>query len=219
MALNRQLRLTMIHDEHNADSRALLESMQASGPEEIQVVSVEEARGMFPLRAAPAVAFLIWADSLEELGEWQAIARQLRYFKSEDDMRALFGKAADIAKLTDDEVEQAADTLLEVSEWMADMQAEAGQWVRYDGMLWQCVQSHATQTNWQPGTAATLSLWRRIFVQQEGESGVQPWVALEDVRVGDLRSYMGVTYRCLQGHSTLPNWTPDISPSMWVAVE
>jgi len=38
------------------------------------------------------------------------------------------------------------------------------------------------------------------------------------VRTDDLRSYDGVTYRCLQGHTTQEGWQPPNVPALW-AVE
>src|SRR5579871_6394007 len=39
-----------------------------------------------------------------------------------------------------------------------------------------------------------------------------PWVAYA---TGDLVSYDGVTYECVQGHTSEPTWTPDAVPALW----
>lgn len=50
-----------------------------------------------------------------------------------------------------------------------------------------------------------------------------PWVAGVKATVGQLRTYGGETegsakklYRCVQAHTTQADWTPDVSPSLWV---
>ena len=35
---------------------------------------------------------------------------------------------------------------------------------------------------------------------------------------GERRKYGGILYRCLQAHTALPTWTPDVSPSQWAKV-
>lgn len=35
----------------------------------------------------------------------------------------------------------------------------------------------------------------------------------------DRVSYNGILYKCLQNHTALSNWTPDISTSLWVRVD
>ena len=52
-----------------------------------------------------------------------------------------------------------------------------------------------------------------------------PWVVGVKATVGQLRTYGGETegstkklYRCVQAHTTQADWTPDVSPSLWVEV-
>lgn len=42
-----------------------------------------------------------------------------------------------------------------------------------------------------------------------------PWVTSTSYVIGDLRSYEGILYKCLQAHTSQENWTPDISVSLW----
>jgi hypothetical protein len=42
-----------------------------------------------------------------------------------------------------------------------------------------------------------------------------PWGAGEDVTVGDIRTYNGEVYVCLQDHTTQADWTPDVAASLW----
>lgn len=36
--------------------------------------------------------------------------------------------------------------------------------------------------------------------------------------VGDVRSYMGIPYRCVQAHDSMnnPDWKPDTTPALWM---
>lgn len=48
-----------------------------------------------------------------------------------------------------------------------------------------------------------------------------PWVVGVKATVGQLRTYGGAAkklYRCIQAHTTQADWTPDVSPSLWVEV-
>ena len=49
----------------------------------------------------------------------------------------------------------------------------------------------------------------------------QPWAAGEQVAVGDRRYYAptGRLYKAIQSHTTQADWTPDITPALWVVVD
>ena len=42
-----------------------------------------------------------------------------------------------------------------------------------------------------------------------------PWTTSTSYVIGDLRSYDGILYKCLQAHTSQDDWTPDISVSLW----
>ena len=44
----------------------------------------------------------------------------------------------------------------------------------------------------------------------------QPWIAGESVNIGTLRLYEDELYKCVQAHTTQSDWTPDITPALWV---
>ena len=44
------------------------------------------------------------------------------------------------------------------------------------------------------------------------------WSADHSVAVGDRYQYKGVLYRCVQAHTTQSDWTPDVTPALWVVV-
>jgi chitinase len=41
------------------------------------------------------------------------------------------------------------------------------------------------------------------------------WVAYHAYHVGDVVTYNGVSYRCLQAHTSLPGWEPPNVPALW----
>lgn len=42
-----------------------------------------------------------------------------------------------------------------------------------------------------------------------------PWIISTNYAIGDLRSYEGSLYKCLQAHTSQNDWTPDVSSSLW----
>lgn len=44
---------------------------------------------------------------------------------------------------------------------------------------------------------------------------VKPWVANEVVVLTMKREYQGIIYDVVQPHTTLPTWTPDVTPALW----
>lgn len=94
-----------------------------------------------------------------------------------------------------------------MGEWV-----EAGDIYGYDGGLVIVRQSH-TRTEHAPETTPAL-----FSVCREGATGVLEWVANERVEVGTRRTYEGVTYQCIQAHTTQADWTPDVTPALWLAL-
>ena len=45
-----------------------------------------------------------------------------------------------------------------------------------------------------------------------------PWKAGETVAAEDIRRRGGKLYRCLMGHTTQADWTPEASPALWVEI-
>lgn len=44
------------------------------------------------------------------------------------------------------------------------------------------------------------------------------WRPDKAVIVGERVQYNGLLYKCVQAHTTQPDWTPDITPALWVRV-
>lgn len=45
------------------------------------------------------------------------------------------------------------------------------------------------------------------------------WVVGEEVKLGDRRYYEPRLYKCIIAHTTQTDWTPDLTPSMWVVLD
>ena len=44
------------------------------------------------------------------------------------------------------------------------------------------------------------------------------WHTATAYAVGDRIQYEGILYRCVQAHTSQDDWTPDITPALWVVV-
>ena len=44
------------------------------------------------------------------------------------------------------------------------------------------------------------------------------WAVGIAVEVGDRYQYNGKLYKCVQAHTTQADWTPDVTPALWVIV-
>lgn len=98
-------------------------------------------------------------------------------------------------------------------EWIANEPVLVGMQREYGGVVYAALQAHTTQEDWTPD--ATPALWEVV----EPEPGETPaWAAGQTVAIGDLRTYNGVTYRCIQAHTTQAGWTPPVVPALWEAV-
>ncbi len=45
-----------------------------------------------------------------------------------------------------------------------------------------------------------------------------PWAYPVSYKTGQIREHGGKLYKCLQDHTSQETWTPDASPSLWVAI-
>lgn len=44
------------------------------------------------------------------------------------------------------------------------------------------------------------------------------WQTMRGYKVGDRCQYNGLLYRCVQTHSSQDDWTPDVTPALWIVV-
>ena len=107
-------------------------------------------------------------------------------------------------------IEEAAESLddkdaLEGAElfrtWDGTATYTAGQRVRYDGILYRCLQDHQAQAGWTP--AAAPSLWARVLI--EDPDTVPEWVqpgSTNPYMKGDRVSWKGKTWESVLDHNS-----------------
>ena len=102
------------------------------------------------------------------------------------------------------------DTAVEVPgmypEWKEEKSYVVGEKVLYNGTLYSCLQSHTSQTGWEPSVA--VSLWARVLVDPSG--GISEWVQPDSTNpymTGDKVTHNGHTWE-----STVDNnvWEPGV---------
>ena len=67
---------------------------------------------------------------------------------------------------------------------------------------------------WLPKTASP-GTYPMGWTQETGMPTASPWSATGVYKVGDLVTYSGKTYRCLQAHTANAGWTPTAAVSLW----
>lgn len=120
-------------------------------------------------------------------------------------------------------------------DWIAGEQVEIGMKRTYEGVIYECFQSHQTQVDWTP--PSTLNVLWLVYVETTTEApattteapattteqaatttlaGVDEWAAGVSYTVGDLVAYGGITYSCRQSHTSQAHWTPPAVLSLWL---
>lgn len=87
-------------------------------------------------------------------------------------------------------------------EWAADVDYTAGYKVQHGSRLWRCVQSHASQTGWEPENAP--SLWAKVLIPDE--TVIPEWEQPDSTNAyakGDKVTHNGKT------------WVSDIGSNVW----
>lgn len=79
-----------------------------------------------------------------------------------------------------------------------------------DGNVWR-----NSSGAWLPTTASPAT-WPQGWAQETGlPPAIAAWAAGQSVKVGDLRTYGGKSFRCLQAHTTQAGWEPPSVPALW----
>ena len=81
---------------------------------------------------------------------------------------------------------------------------------------------YVTLTN-DAGSTKSDKISVKVTIDSEGGGGnpdpeVQAWKAGADYKKGDIATYSGKTYKCLQPHSALNGWEPSNVPALWTAI-
>ena len=119
-----------------------------------------------------------------------------------DRAKMLRARIESMAKdLTD---EDALETIELFPTWKADTPYVANYRVRYNDVLYKCVQAHTSQSDWTPDI--TPALWTRVSIDEFPE-WVQPTGVQDAYMIGDK-----VTYNNKHWESYVDNnvWKPDV---------
>lgn len=90
-------------------------------------------------------------------------------------------------------------------EWVTGESVLIGTRRTYEGKLYEALQPHVTQPDWQPNAPGILNvLWREVVEEPQ----TQEWQVGVSYAVNDEVVYEGSTYRCLQAHTSIQTWCP-----------
>jgi hypothetical protein len=109
----------------------------------------------------------------------------------------------------------------EALDWVAGEKVEVGTRRLFEGVLYACLQAHQTLETWTPvltlgvlwGVVATTAEWA-VGVAYAGDNKA-------GAGNGDVVTYKGATYRCLQSHTSNSAWYPSavgVINVLWVLV-
>lgn len=100
--------------------------------------------------------------------------------------------------LTDEQAEQVPQAF---PVWAAGKSYKVGDRVRYDDILYRCIQAHDSQEGWEPANAA--SLWTRIGASGDVEEWIQPTGAADAYPKGAKVTHNSKT------------WISDVDDNVW----
>lgn len=124
-------------------------------------------------------------------------------------LRPLIEQAAQ--SLTD---ETAVDAVSLFPSWQSGIEYTAGQRVRYDGVLYTVLQTHASQDTWQPDTAS--SLFAKVLIPDDNI--IPEWEqpnATNAYKKGDMVMFEDAVYESLIDNNV---WSPSAYPAGWKIV-
>ncbi len=98
----------------------------------------------------------------------------------------------------------------DVLAWIAGEQVQVGTQRVYDGVTYECLQAHVTQSDWAP--PAVPALWR-VVVE---EPTTAEWAVGVAYKVGDIVTYLGREYSCRQAHTSILSWNPAAVLALWL---
>ncbi|MGX1806567.1 carbohydrate-binding protein [Nocardia sp. NPDC055321] len=100
-----------------------------------------------------------------------------------------------------------------VPAWQQGAVYNVGDVVTFDGAQYRAIQAHtAHDAGWTP--AATPALWQKL--PAPGGPAVSTWAQGLAYNTGDVVTFDGAQYRCLQAHTAHDaGWTPAATPALW----
>ena len=121
-------------------------------------------------------------------------------------LRPYIEKAA--LSLSDEDALEAIDLF---GSWQSDKAYVVDDKVRYEGILYKCLQSHISQENWTPVAAA--SLWAKVLIPEPDV--VPDWEQPDSTnayQIGDKVKFEGKIYENLIANNV---WSPAAYPASW----
>lgn len=95
--------------------------------------------------------------------------------------------------------------------WEANIVYEKDDRVRYENILYRCLQSHNSQESWTPSAAA--SLWAKVLIPDPNT--IPEWEQPDSTnayQIGDKVMFEGKTYESLINNNI---WSPAAYPAGW----
>lgn len=95
--------------------------------------------------------------------------------------------------------------------WEPNIQYEQNDRVRYENVLYRCLQPHNSQESWTPIAAA--SLWAKVLIPDENV--IPEWEQPDSTnayQIGDKVMFEGKTYESLINNNI---WSPAAYPAGW----
>lgn len=95
--------------------------------------------------------------------------------------------------------------------WEANITYEKDDRVRYENILYRCLQPHNSQESWTPPAAA--SLWAKVLIPDENV--IPEWEQPDSTnayQIGDKVMFEGKTYESLINNNI---WSPAAYPAGW----
>lgn len=99
--------------------------------------------------------------------------------------------------------------------WQSNKQYEKDDRVKYEGILYKCLQAHTSQAAWTP-TAAS-SLWTKVLIPDENV--IPEWEQPDSTNaymVGDKVMFEGHVYESAINNNI---WSPSAYPAGWTLIE
>lgn len=145
-----------------------------------------------------------------------------RYIGTTPDNRSVVEVAAQVIEwsslfLRQDEMsnEDYAALVNRYPQWQADATYVAGELFAYNNALYECVQSHTSQTGWEPPNVPAL--WRTAHEPGAIPAWVAPSGAHDAYQLGDRVTHAGQTWESLVNANVWEPGTPG-TESLWVVV-
>jgi RHS repeat-associated protein len=118
-----------------------------------------------------------------------------------------FGPACSDSHRSDEAVAPIARALAEPN-WTPGVTYQVGDLVQYNGIVYECRQTHTAAVGWEPPKVITL--WQRPTPIE-----LKPWEIQVHYIVGSDVSYNGSLWECLQEHVSQIDWAPGSVTTLW----